>query len=261
MRKSPTQTYQDIAKDRIGFEFLRNKLKLKHLQEKADFSKKFPHAVKFFQSKGVDLGKIRQHSTAIIGAGALAGSLLLAPAKEAGSLPAPKEIVQSAKALAKENPVLPQKLLVDSIHQVLPTTPQPLNRSQEKALEQLFVNITGVSAKGTLEGEHLNTTYGLIGAEQHLYRYPGDTLANHGTGSALNEGIAPGLGAWEYFAQSADKLSPQLAQDENRNKHLFIKLGALNQKCIVVIIFNFENIGSSFCCRCRNGRGKNLSTA
>ncbi len=214
MKKSPTQTYQDIAKDRIGFEYLRNKLKLKHLQEKADFSKKFPHAVEFFQSKGVDLGKIRQHSTAIIGAGALAGTLFLAPAKEAGSLPAPKEIVESVKALAKESPVLPQQLLVDSMHQVLPKTSQPLNRSQEKTLEQLFLNIAGINAKGTLEGEHLNTTYGLIGAEQHLFRYPGDNISQHGTGSVLKEGIAPGLGAWGYFAPSKDKLSPQLIETE-----------------------------------------------
>ncbi|MCJ7805428.1 hypothetical protein MUP46_02175 [Patescibacteria group bacterium] len=215
MKRSPTQTYQDIAKDRIGFEFLRNKLKLKHLQEKDKFSKKFPHAAKFFESRKVDLGKIRQHSAAILGAGALTGTLLLAPSTGFGSLSVPKEILQSAKNLSQaKGSEFPQKLLLDSISQVLPKKPQPLNRSQEKTLEQLFKNIIGVTAKGTLEGEHLNTTYGLIGAEQHLYRYPGDNITQHGTGQILKEGIAPGLGAWGYFAPSADKLSPQLAEDE-----------------------------------------------
>lgn len=215
MRKSPTQTYHDIAKDRIGFEYLRNKLKLKHLQEKSGFSKKFPHAAKFFEGRGIDLGKIRQQSAAILGASALTGTLLLSPPTSIGSLPTPREIVENAKTLAKAGKSdLPQKLLLDSISQVLPKNPQPLSRTQEKTLEQLFKDIIGVEAKGTLEGEHLNTTYGLIGAEQHLYRYPGDNLYQHGTGSVLNEGIAPGLGAWGYFASSEAKFSPQLEETE-----------------------------------------------
>lgn len=78
----------------------------------------------------------------------------------------------------------------------------------------LFRDIVGVSSKATLEGEHLNTTYGLIGAEQHLYRYPGDALSQHGSGSVLDEGIAPGLGAWGYFAPSKTKLTPDLEEDE-----------------------------------------------
>ncbi len=215
MAHDPPGTTEKINKDKVDFEYLRNKLKLKHLQEKDKFSKKFPHATKFFESRAVDLGKIRQHSAAILGAGALTGTLLLAPPTGFGSLPAPKEILQSAKSLTQaKGSDLPQKLLLDSISQVLPKKPQPLNRSQEKTLEQLFKNIIGVDAKGTLEGEHLNATYGLIGAEQHLYRYPGDNITQHGTGQILKEGIAPGFGAWGYFAPSADKLSPQLAEDE-----------------------------------------------
>jgi hypothetical protein len=57
-----------------------------------------------------------------------------------------------------------------------------------------------------LEGEHLNTTYGLIGAEQHLIRYPGDTLSAHDL-MPNDEGMAPGLGAWGYFVQSKSQLT------------------------------------------------------
>ena len=56
--KLPTQTYQDILPDKIDFEFLRNKLKLKNLETKTNFSKKFPHVDKFFKEKGLSLDKI-----------------------------------------------------------------------------------------------------------------------------------------------------------------------------------------------------------
>lgn len=38
MPKYPAKTYEDIAKDKIDFEYLRNKLKLKHLEAKKSFT-------------------------------------------------------------------------------------------------------------------------------------------------------------------------------------------------------------------------------
>lgn len=214
--KLPTQTYNDILPKKVDFEYLRNRLKVKKLQAKEALSKKHPHVEKFFQEKGLDLGKIREHSAKIIGAGALTGTLLLAPPDGFRSLPSPHEIVEKFKIRTKVSAAteLPQKILVDSISRVLPERPRALTRAEEKTLEQIFENIIGVKARAGLEGEHLNTTYGLIGAEQHLRRYPGDTLAYHGGGSILQEGIAPGLGAWGYFAPSQDKLTPDLVEKE-----------------------------------------------
>lgn len=208
MKKSPAQTYQEITAD-----FLRRKLKLKQLEAKASFSQKFPHVDRFLKEKGLDLGKIREHSARLIGAGALTGTLLLAPPSGIKSLPTPSEIVESIKEIGKEAPKeVPQKLLIDTLNQLLPERPRPLSREEEKNLEQIFENVVGIKAKGALEGEHLNTTYGYIGAEQHLRRYPGDTVVNHQP--FLKEGMAPGLGAWGYFAPSKTKLTPQLVETE-----------------------------------------------
>ena len=209
--KLPTQTYQDIAKE-VDFESLRNKFKLKHLEAKKAFSKKYPHVEKFLAEKGIDLAKIRQHSTKIIGAGALTGTLLLSsPTQKA--LPTTQEIADKLKSEKEGGEAkFPQKLLVDTLNKSLPKKTRPLTRQEEKYLEQVFENIIGVPARANLEGEHLNTTYGLIGAEQHLKRYPGDTIANHKP--FLKEGIAPGLGAWGYFAPSKDKLTPELEETE-----------------------------------------------
>jgi len=211
MKRSPAQTYVDIAHDKVDFENLRQRLKLKHFQAVANFNKKYPHAQKFFAAKGLTLAKLREHSAKIIGAGALTGTLLLAPPTGAGSLPAPAEVLEKIKTKTA-SAGLPQKAFIDSLADILLEKPRPLTPAEEKLLEQIFQNVLGVSAKATLEGEHLNTTYGLIGAEQHLKRYPGDNINNHGP--YFKEGVAPGLGAWGYFARTERELTPSLAETE-----------------------------------------------
>ena len=76
--KLPAQTYFDIEKRKVDFDYLRNRLKLKHLEAKKAFSTKYPHVEKFLVKKGIEIGKLREHSAKIIGAGALTGTLLLA---------------------------------------------------------------------------------------------------------------------------------------------------------------------------------------
>lgn len=202
-KKLPSQTYHNI-----DIEFLRNKLKLKNIQEKIKFDERFPHVNKFLQEKDIDLSKVRQHSAKILGATALASTLFLSPSIVT-SLPSPQPTEFIGKAMTN-----PQDILLTDFKTILPSRVQPLTNDQEKSLSVVFGDVIGVKATGTLEGEHLNTTYGLIGAEQHLRRYPGDTLSAHGPLSQYDEGMAPGLGAWGYFAPSQSALTPQLAQDE-----------------------------------------------
>lgn len=208
MKKPAAMTYQRIDKDRIDADFFRNKLKLKSLQEKTSFHERHPHVKKILADKGIELESIRQHSAKLIGAGAIASALLLSPlAVQLLPTSTPTRSVNIAS-------VTSQDILLNDVKPILPTQVGPLTKEQEKKLEVIFKSVLGVSAKANLEGEHLNTTYGLIGAEQHLRRYPGDVNNNHGEGTVLNEGMAPGLGAWGYFAPSATKLTSDLADDE-----------------------------------------------
>ena len=84
---------------------------------------------------------------------------------------------------------------------------RPLTPEEENTLGTKLSDIYGFKLTAELQGKRLNRSYGLIGAEQHLFRYPGDNLQNHLENE--NEqamfgpsGIAPGLGAWGYFAKS-----------------------------------------------------------
>lgn len=184
--------------DMITPDYLRNKLKLKSLEVRKSFQKKYPDAHRFLLERGLDLAKLREHSTKIISAGALTGSLLLTP--PAGiSLP-----VNNIEISDSLNEPL-QKTLIDSLRKYLPEKVGPLDRNQEKSLERVFNEIIGVKTRATLEGEHLNTTYGYIGAEQHLKRSPNDSMATHPKVREDDEGMAPGRGAWGYVPPEVEE--------------------------------------------------------
>jgi len=193
----------------------RSRLKLKHLETKKAFNKKYPEVEKFLLEKGVEVGKVREHSAKIIGAGALTGALLVSPPSGVKALPSPIEVIQKySYTPTKLSIKTSQEVLVETLKDILPEQVRPLTREEEKFLESIIQSLTGINARATLEGEHFNTTYGKIGAEQHLRRFPGDTLAEHGQGEILKEGIAPGLGAWGYFASGRMALTDDLEETE-----------------------------------------------
>lgn len=206
MAHDPPGTTYKINRERVDTEFLRNKLKLKSLEARSEFSEKYPHAAKFLADRGIDLGKIREHSARVIATSALTGTLLFAPPQIAKNLPQVAEAVKNITDYQNANPDVPkQQLLIAALSQTLPAKAGPLNRSQEKSLEQVFSQLVGVNARASLEGEHLNTTYGLIGAEQHLARFPGDNMSKHPKLPQYDEGMAPGLGAWGYVPADKEK--------------------------------------------------------
>ncbi len=204
-------------KTKIDAEELRQRLKYKSLQTRSDFSERFPRASKFLSEKGLPLGKLREHSTKLLQAGIISGTLLLSGPGQVKELPSPHEIIEKLKlgSIDKQQKSNQSKqILADSLNDSLPERARPLTRYEEKYLEQLIKNTTGIPIKAYLEGEHLNTNYGYIGIEQHLRRFPGDTLSNHGEGVHLKEGMAPGLGAWGYLSPNQEKMSKNLEDIE-----------------------------------------------
>lgn len=208
----PPNTDYKINKERVDFEFLRNKLKVKNLETKNLFNQKFPHVKKFFDDRGLELAKIREHSAKVVTSSALSGLLLFSPPIISSTLPNPTELVKNYNELSLNKnfaeTVTKSKVLLVAFKNYLPSQVGPLTRTQEKNLEKIMQDVIGIPTKATLEGEHLNTTYGYIGAEQHLVRYPGDVVNLHDL-MPDDEGIAPGRGAWGYFAPSKSELTKE----------------------------------------------------
>lgn len=206
------------AQPKVDFSTLRNKLKLKNIEFRNQLSNKHLHVQNVLLQSSLDIGGLRQKSGKLLSAGAAASTLLLSPSAPVQSLPPPHELIERLKQEHAVVPLVsPQKILTESLQKVLPRSVRPLNRNEEKVLERIFSDVVGINAKATLEGEHLNTTYGLIGIEQHLLRFPGDSLAQQAKDTdpkLLREGMAPGKGAWGYFASSKAELTPDLIETE-----------------------------------------------
>ena len=149
----------------LNSEKLRSRLKLKHLTTRTTLLAHHPHVAKFLASS------------------ALAGTLLLAPGQSTPSLAA-----LPSSSISQFSPFYFRQHLADKLKEILPGQVQPLTIDQESQISQILHTTYGIHATAELEGNRLNTSYGLIGAEQHLMRFPGDVVEN----------MAPGKGAWGY---------------------------------------------------------------
>lgn len=201
---------------KLYFEDTRRKLKLKKLREQSDLHKKYPHLKSVLSDGSLDLDKIRVKSSKLVSAGIVTGTIMLGLPQPEYHLPAPHELIEYVKNF-QQNQIKINKSHSDVskvLKSILPQKPRPLTRNEEKLIENIVSDYLSFNVKAALEGEHLNTTYGYVGLEQHLRRFPGDTLSQHTEGKAQKAGLAAGLGAWGYFARSKDELTPELEEIE-----------------------------------------------
>lgn len=145
------------------------------------------------------------------------GGLMLLTTPAMGVLPQPHYLVSGEAEGERDKGIL----LAKKLEPIVPDEVRPLNAAEEEEIGELLSNSFGFPVSATLKGKRLNRSYGLIGGEQHLYRYPGDTLTKHADNardSAMfgSSGIAPGLGAWGYFALSEAEFSEK---DKMREKY------------------------------------------
>src|ERR1035437_4274215 len=69
--------------------------------------------------------------------------------------------------------------LVYDLKNVLPNDVRPLTADEEKSVAEVLTRDFGMQVSAELGGKRLNTSYGLIGQEQHLPRFPGDNIVTH----------------------------------------------------------------------------------
>lgn len=146
------------------------------------------------------------------------GGLMLLSAPNHPSLPSGNLIVSKDDVLKgfDQNVVLAQAL-----HDVMPSDVRPLDSKEESETVEILSRNFGFEVTASLGSVRLNRNYGLIGGEQHLYRYPGDNLYAHADNTLDwakygGAGIAPGLGAWGYFTPSKEEFTEA---DKQREKY------------------------------------------
>jgi len=93
---------------------------------------------------------------------------------------------------------LPENVfLITDLSKYVPDQVGALISGQEEKIASILSDYYNLPVKPDINGLRLQHTYGYIGAEQHLMRYPGDSVEN----------MAPGRGAYGYFASSRENLT------------------------------------------------------
>ena len=180
------------AKPQLNTELLRSRLKLKHLSSRSTLLAHHPHVANLLTS------------------GALAASLLMS---SQSALPALASLPPASENRSVNlGPVDLQQRVAEALASLLPPSVAPISATLEQQISTALHAIFGIHAVAELEGNRLNQSYGLIGAEQHLPRFPGDTVEQHD--AIQKSGITPGRGAWGYFAYSKSDLTPDLIEKE-----------------------------------------------
>jgi len=110
--------------------------------------------------------------------------------------------------------------LISDLAKILPKDVKPLKAEEGQKISDILSRTYGIKVAPELEGKRLNKSYGFIGAEQHLARFPGDNLGSHFDSDGdkklyWQQGMAPGLGAWSYFSSSKEALT-ELEKDREK---------------------------------------------
>jgi len=114
-----------------------------------------------------------------------------------------------------------ETFLISDLAKILPKDVVPLGSEEEQKISDILSRTYGIKVTPELDGKRLDRSYGIIGAEQHLVRFPGDNLSSHFDSEEdkklyWQQGMAPGLGAWSYFAPSEEALTQK---DKDREKY------------------------------------------
>jgi hypothetical protein len=190
-------------------------------------SKHAPH-IQFLKEKGVFLENIRDFSANKVAAGTIAASLLINPLSAAANTsshqpatkPAPSHTAtptQISEVLSAEDPGI---VLTQALKGAVSAGSQDLTLNQEVNVAKIIKDRLNLNASAELDGYRLNRSFGLIGAEQHLYRYPGDNILEQLHTPAeyamyAGAGIAPHVGAYGYFAPSKAEMT-RTAEERER---------------------------------------------
>lgn len=162
---------------------------------------KLPSAKKFFTRSNLLAYRLRQKSSQILAGAGLIGAIITMPAPQSfGTIEAPTAISPESSTILSNH----QKLL-GVLHEIIPHQPAKFTSEKAAVIEKLLYENLRISTKAVLDDQSLNHQVGYIGAEQHLKRFPGDTLAGHD--ELQSSGMAPGLGAFGYFTKDSQSFT------------------------------------------------------
>lgn len=186
--KQPSKSFQNLDS---YFRTIKDRFHLSHTT-----------ASKWLKKRSLDVDNLRTTSQQLLAAASIAGGV---------ALNQPMDMLVQNQIEAKQgqdsiNPELTSlskeehTAILEKMRDYVTRPPGHLQEQEELYLEQQLSDMLGFSVAAELEGNRLNHSIGIMGGEQHLKRFPGDTLDQH---DAFHEaGIAPARGAFGWFTEN-----------------------------------------------------------
>lgn len=173
-----------------SYKFLREKWSHRHVQLQKQLFKKHKDSVDWLT-----------HNTKQLALGSLSGLMILASPVKGPVNPQVKVANESVQKI--DNKVF----VIADLSPALPSQVRPLTGDEETKIAGILTKTYGLKVSAQIGDLRLNRSYGLIGQEQHLTRFPGDNTISHfdsvqDASKYSSSGMAPGLGAWGYFTTS-----------------------------------------------------------
>jgi len=177
-----------------------------------EFGDTYKRTIAWFDANRIPLANIKLASQQFLAATAMAGSLMMR--KTVDAQVAQQLVNQEAKvddSLLTMITVEEHQAIIDKMKSLVQQAPGHMQKEDELYLEQQLSDMLGFSVTAELEGHRLNHSVGIMGGEQHLRRFPTDTLDQH---DAYQEsGIAPNRGAFGWFTEN-NQLTEEAMQRE-----------------------------------------------
>ncbi len=212
----------DSIGETSGFKHLEETFKKYHQTTKRKLLSNHPQVKKLLEEP-IPIKEIETESLKLLAAGTVSAAMVLSPMipvtfdtvveAESEEEERQEEIDTEGELVTQDIDVETQKkVLALQIKQFLPNKVSKLEKQQSEQINRILKQYLGIDARSELDGISLNTDYGYTGYEQHLIRYPGDTVSLHD--EHIRDGMAPKKGAWGYFANSKSELTDELKQKE-----------------------------------------------
>lgn len=163
--------------DKLNVQHIRKTLEAHHKNVVEHFHKKHSHVLTFAKKHSMVLA-----GTAFIVSTALGTGHAYAKEHEKNRQRLEKSDQSIKNSLGMLNASLAEK--------------QTLSREEEYTVAEVLSKNFDLPLTPQLDGNRLNEIYGYVGAEQHLRRWSGDTLAQH---NLQRSGMAPNQGAFRDF--------------------------------------------------------------
>jgi hypothetical protein len=204
------------------FRRLSEKLEERRRELASEFEEKHQETLGWLNKKGINVDEVLRRGTRGALASVAAGMILLSsgltPSRELSKQDQgePATNVISGNTTVRE--VIDEALVV-GLKKELPDSNRPLLPEEEVKIVETINQVPGFKVSAELGGNRLNTNYGRIGLEQHLPRYPGETINEHFEGVVERSiygksGMTKNRGAFGYFASSKAVLTTEAIEKE-----------------------------------------------